>query len=677
MSLSKVALVLSVAAATAAQSNAQPFSKIVNFGASLTDSGNVAAITSRSDAWKEVLGLDPSLDISLPPSPPYREGRFSSGPTWVDFLADELGVERPTASEKGGTNYAFSGASSGTVPSPVADLDPEGLLMNMDRQVATFLENHQIDGNELFVVAGYIALNDFHPDQKEAADANVVAQNVAAQISDLVMAGAKNVLVTRMFSTPRRGLRRVDQLYSEALDSELASLKTANPETTFFEFDLEPELDRIIRNPAAFGFRNVTGQACNDCMSGVNPFPQDYVPADEFDDYLFFDGPHYSGTANRIFGEAAYRAIVPSPYLLEEDFNDLRSGELPDGVSLIDTNVEQSWGPTIFTAENGALRIRTTGSVQPTDPPERFPLTGAVVLTWDESEQDPHFNNGYLRATIQANTGSDANLVLRGDTEDQSTYLFSAIGPSGDFRAFRSSGANEQGVASAVTLGIVDEPTFTAGQEYEMEVGAVGNRITMKVWAANEEEPELPQLVAFDDAIAEGVIGLVAATSPAALAEPTPVDVLFDDLTFLPSVVGDVNKNTSLDGDDIDRLSTAIEESETNLFLDFNQDMMVSELDRRVWVEELAQTFLGDADLNGAVEFTDFLVLSENFGQPGGWSDGDFDGNGEIAFSDFLALSANFGQVAAVASVPEPNSMTVALLGGLVLISVARRRNGK
>lgn len=53
--------------------------------------------------------------------------------------------------------------------------------------------------------------------------------------------------------------------------------------------------------------------------------------------------------------------------------------------------------------------------------------------------------------------------------------------------------------------------------------------------------------------------------------------------------------------------------------------------------------FGGDTDENGIVNFADFLTLSDNFGQPGGWADGDFDGDGFVGFSDFLILSTNFG----------------------------------
>ena len=51
----------------------------------------------------------------------------------------------------------------------------------------------------------------------------------------------------------------------------------------------------------------------------------------------------------------------------------------------------------------------------------------------------------------------------------------------------------------------------------------------------------------------------------------------------------------------------------------------------------------GDANLDGKVDFADFLSLSSNFGEPGTRSDGDFTGDGYVGFQDFLKLTANFG----------------------------------
>lgn len=53
----------------------------------------------------------------------------------------------------------------------------------------------------------------------------------------------------------------------------------------------------------------------------------------------------------------------------------------------------------------------------------------------------------------------------------------------------------------------------------------------------------------------------------------------------------------------------------------------------------------GDTDLDGDVDFLDFLVLSAHFGRTGAvWSLGDFNGDGTVSFYDFLQLSSNFGK---------------------------------
>ena len=84
----------------------------------------------------------------------------------------------------------------------------------------------------------------------------------------------------------------------------------------------------------------------------------------------------------------------------------------------------------------------------------------------------------------------------------------------------------------------------------------------------------------------------------------------------------------------------------------------------------------GDANLDDEVNFADFLILSENFGQEGAWREGDFDGDGIVGFPDFLALSENFGGAAnaSVAAVPEPTAANLVLFGLLGLIGFRKRR---
>ena len=59
----------------------------------------------------------------------------------------------------------------------------------------------------------------------------------------------------------------------------------------------------------------------------------------------------------------------------------------------------------------------------------------------------------------------------------------------------------------------------------------------------------------------------------------------------------------------------------------------------------------GSADLNGngVVDFPDFLIMSGNFGLPGGHAEGDLDHDGEVTFEDFMILSGQYGNTVAAA----------------------------
>lgn len=150
------------------------------------------------------------------------------------------------------------------------------------------------------------------------------------------------------------------------------------------------------------------------------------------------------------------------------------------------------------------------------------------------------------------------------------------------------------------------------------------------------------------------------------------LDVLATDRHDL--IDGDFDDDGTLGATDLDLLSAAVGSGDRTFDLTF--DGVVDSADREMWVEGLKGSFFGDADLNQAVEFGDFLQLSSAFGRQGGWADGDFDGNGVVAFADFLMLSSNFGQksAASVASVPEPTISMLALFGLIGLVGAGRRK---
>ena len=84
----------------------------------------------------------------------------------------------------------------------------------------------------------------------------------------------------------------------------------------------------------------------------------------------------------------------------------------------------------------------------------------------------------------------------------------------------------------------------------------------------------------------------------------------------------------------------------------------------------------GDANLDGEVSFSDFLALSENYGERGGWSQGDFDINRRVEFADFLILSENFGTVTQATSVPEPTGFGIVVGAFLTIFGHRKRRSG-
>lgn len=204
-------------------------------------------------------------------------------------------------------------------------------------------------------------------------------------------------------------------------------------------------------------------------------------------------------------------------------------------------------------------------------------------------------------------------------------------------------------------------------------------------------EPEL--------APASGAYGLKISlsTDNESIAESDPFMIVFqygiDDLVFeqalddfesllsmggVPAVPGDFDADGLLTSADVDLLSMQVLSGKHDASFDLTGDSIVDSADHRRWVEDLAGSLFGDADLDFMVEFDDFLALSSGFGQSGGWANGDFDGDGSVGFPDFLALSANFGRAGsgmqdfAIATVPEPSACGWWII--MICLWVQRRR---
>ncbi|MFO0811407.1 MAG: SGNH/GDSL hydrolase family protein [Gemmataceae bacterium] len=262
---------------------AQPITRLVSFGDSLTDTGNVFGATGS-------------------PGPPYYQGRFSNGPLWVERLAARLGVTAPTPSLTGGTNNAVGGAETGTGNSPQGS-------PNIRTQVSTWLAGQSPAASDLITVWG--GGWDFVNGQTNPA---IPAANLAAAVTTLANAGGRRFLVPNLpqlgdlpyaQSFPpdqRTALNAMTVTFNGQLNTALNQVQASNPGIQVFQLDVDGLFQQIRANPGQYGFTNVTSGALGDGVtSGLG--------------YLFWDNFHPSAAGHQLIGDAAF-AVVPEPSAL-------------------------------------------------------------------------------------------------------------------------------------------------------------------------------------------------------------------------------------------------------------------------------------------------------------------------------------------------------------------------
>ena len=92
----------------------------------------------------------------------------------------------------------------------------------------------------------------------------------------------------------------------------------------------------------------------------------------------------------------------------------------------------------------------------------------------------------------------------------------------------------------------------------------------------------------------------------------------------------DFTGNGKCNLEDIHELADAIALGQTSA--DINEDGNANSEDMEFYLTNALNRLNGDFDLIGGVDFSDFLRLSNNFGQAGQWSDGDANADGVIQF---------------------------------------------
>ena len=286
------------------KATAATFKELYVFGDSLSDVGNAFNVT-----------LDPDTGEGFPP-PPYFQGRFSNGPIWVDYLAQDLGLN-PTpyidvatggAIPTEGINFAFGGATTGT-----DNITIPFVLPGLQQQINNFTTaNTSADSNALYIVEA--GANDYLGGG--VTDPTVPVNNLSTAVTSLYNVGARNIIVTNLpdlgkipgtrgDSQIKSGLSTLTSAHNSGLAATLDFL-SQKPGINIIPLDLNSLFNRAIATPGEFGFTNVTDSCLTTTSLCANP-----------NEYLFWDFIHPTTAGHKLVGELAFRALpsesVPEP----------------------------------------------------------------------------------------------------------------------------------------------------------------------------------------------------------------------------------------------------------------------------------------------------------------------------------------------------------------------------
>ncbi len=283
-----------------------PFSTIYSFGDSLSDTGNIYALT-----------------LHALPAAPYVGGHFTNGAVWVQDLAARLGLPSSQPSVLGGNDFAFGGAETGAEalhPQNPADLPSQLAQFAVARPVPApnALYTLSIGGNDVIDAAAAYAANP----ALATADIAQAVGNETAFIAALAARGARNLAVLnvpdlgKVPSETARGPQAaqiassLSALYDAQLGASLTSL-AAKDHLNLHLVDTYSLLDQGVATPSAFGLTNVTqpvwtGNYTNPASGTLN------AKGAAQGGYLFFDGLHPTATGHQIIATAAYAGLYPA-----------------------------------------------------------------------------------------------------------------------------------------------------------------------------------------------------------------------------------------------------------------------------------------------------------------------------------------------------------------------------
>jgi phospholipase/lecithinase/hemolysin len=287
------------------------FSKLVVFGDGLSDQGRFGKLTQNR----------------YPPSPPFADGRWTNGLTWIEVLSQRLNI--PLDAED---NLAQGGATTGSynINEPLrqalglgADAPVRGVLMQVD---AVLARTPRLDPQALYVV--WAGGHDFG-NYLEYGQPDVVtfppAANIRQALEKLADAGAQNFVIGNMpdlGSTPAYDGTEKGKLASRLIAEYNRGLADAATELRrtrglkIFEFDAVSVFTEIAMNPQHFGIKVVAEAFLPmdyidfaNPLASAKPLPENRQGQNP-NEYMTFWAVAAGSVVHTVLGERAAAAIA-------------------------------------------------------------------------------------------------------------------------------------------------------------------------------------------------------------------------------------------------------------------------------------------------------------------------------------------------------------------------------
>lgn len=285
-----VPLLASAFALVLTSAHAAPITKLVIFGDSISDPGNLYAASGGAD----------------PLSPPYHDGRFSNGPIWIDYLEQQTGLQVES--------HAYGGATSGT--DNIANQTPgqyPGLQQQMQNWAAANAGAADPDALYFIWATGSNDLTLLSPDASPAeleAFVGEIISNLLTAVGTVYALGGQNVVIGNL---PDLGLTpdaRAAGLSTEISQlTALINLQLAAEIANLFAgaqiLDTYHMLSDMIAHAADLGLTNLT----EPCLVRLG----DSVSiCDDPGSYLFWDNVHPTTLAHFLFAEYFAASVLPA-----------------------------------------------------------------------------------------------------------------------------------------------------------------------------------------------------------------------------------------------------------------------------------------------------------------------------------------------------------------------------